>query len=107
MNAIDALNALSPEIKIALGVLVVVQVVLDVVALRDLYKRPLAQVVFANKWIWVAIILLVNTIGPILYLTAGHTPAAATEKRPATPAGTRASDAADLLYGERKDADPR
>jgi hypothetical protein len=53
----------------------------------------------------VAIIVLAEILGPIVYWVAGRKPAAATDVRAAIPAGTRASDAADLLYGARKDAD--
>ena len=64
---------------VALGVLAVVQITLDVIALLDLYRRPIDQVVFANKWIWVAIVLLVNTVGAIIYLVAGRKPAVIAE----------------------------
>jgi hypothetical protein len=38
---------------------------------------------------------------------AGRKPAAASEARSTIPAAARATTAADLLYGERKDADGR
>jgi hypothetical protein len=88
---------------VLLGLLIVVQLVLDVIALVDLYKRPVAQVALGNKWIWVAIIVLVNTIGAILYLVVGRKAALVTEVRPAAPAAERSSDAADLLYGKSAD----
>ena len=102
MNVLDFWNSLSSAVQMALIALLLVQAILDVVALRDLYKRPVAQVLFGNKWIWVAVILVVSTIGAILYLALGHKPAVASEKRATAPTGTRAA-AADLLYGERKD----
>jgi hypothetical protein len=36
-------------------VLAVVKITFAVIALLDLYPRPTSQVVFANKWIWVAV----------------------------------------------------
>jgi len=52
---------------VALGVLAVAQITLYVIALVDLYRRPVERLVFANKWIWVAIVLLVSTVGAIIY----------------------------------------
>ncbi|HBY66008.1 MAG TPA: negative regulator of sigma-Y activity [Acholeplasmataceae bacterium] len=45
--------------------LLVLQFVMQVIALVNLYKRE--KVRFDNKWIWVAIIILFNILGPILY----------------------------------------
>lgn len=63
---------LSPEVAVVLGVLAAVQITLDVIALVDLYRRPVSQVRTGNKWAWVAIILLINLLGAILYLTVGR-----------------------------------
>jgi len=91
---------------LALGVLIIVEIALDVIALVDLYRRPVDQVVFANKWIWLAIILLVNTVGAIIYLVVGRKPAVATDDA-APPASTSAGtdDIADILYGPRDGTD--
>jgi hypothetical protein len=107
MNNLNALLSLPAPALVGLGLLVVVQLVLDVVALVDLYKRPVGQVAFGNKWIWVAIIVLINTIGAILYLVIGRKAPASAEVRPADPAATRAADAAQLLYGAPKDSGTR
>jgi hypothetical protein len=91
---------------VALGVLAVVQITLDVIALVDLYRRPIDQVVFANKWIWVAVVLLVNTIGAIVYLVAGRKPAVLTDDAtPSGPTSVRTEDVADTLYGPRDGTD--
>ena len=45
--------------------LLVLQFIMQVIALVNLYKRE--KVRFNNKWIWVAIIILFNILGPILY----------------------------------------
>jgi hypothetical protein len=107
MKGFEALATLPAWGIAALGVLVVVQLVLDVWALVDLYGRPVGQLTIANKWIWVAIILLVSTLGAIIYLVVGRKPVPVTEVAPRRPAASRAESAADALYGTRKDTDPR
>lgn len=92
---------------VALGVLAVVQITLDVIALVDLYRRPVKQVVFGNKWIWVVIVLLVNTLGAIIYLVAGRKPAAIAENARTASPPARIENIADTLYGPRDDTDPR
>jgi hypothetical protein len=87
---------------VAVAVLVVVQITLDVIAMVDLYRRPVDQVIFANKWIWLAIILLVNLIGAIIYLLAARKPPALTDDTaPVKPKSVASDDIADLLYGPR------
>jgi len=49
--------------------ILLLQLVLMVVALRDLIRR---QVTRGPKWMWVIIILFVNTFGPIAYLLIGR-----------------------------------
>ena len=93
---------------LALGVLIIVEIALDVIALVDLYRRPVDQVVFANKWIWLAIILLVNTVGAIIYLVVARKPAVLTEgAAPSAPTSVRTDTIADTLYGPRDGADRR
>jgi len=53
---------LIPILIIALG--------LTAVALWDLYKRE--RVKGGNKWLWLAVILLIGTFGPIIYLVVGR-----------------------------------
>ena len=50
--------------------LVVIQVSIQIFALRDLIKRR--QVVGNNKWLWAAVILLGGLLGPLVYLLAGR-----------------------------------
>jgi len=107
MNGLDALQGIPTWGIAAIGVLIVVQVVLDVIAFLDLYKRPVDRLTIENKWVWVAIILLVSTFGAIVYLVAGRKPAPAAEVASSAPAASRAARAADSLYGARKDADVR
>jgi hypothetical protein len=109
MKPMDAiLSGIPVWALVALGVVVVVQLTLDVIALLDLYRRPSEQVVFGNKWIWVAIVLLVNTIGAIIYLVAGRRPdVVAVEAVPSTPTTVRPGTVADALYGTPEHPDPR
>lgn len=51
--------------------LLVVDLVLIVVALRDLI-RPDRRVRGGDKRIWAVVIVLVEVIGPLLYLTVGR-----------------------------------
>jgi len=103
----DQIAQLPLPALIGIALIIVVQIVLDVIAFVDLYKRPADQLAFGNKVLWVIIILFVNTIGAIIYLAAGRKPAQATEVRPAAPAAARAANAADALYGSSRDADRR
>jgi hypothetical protein len=65
-------------------------------------------VVFANKWIWLAIVLLVNTFGSTIYLVAGRRPAVLTNNvAPSESPSVRTENIADTLYGPRDGADRR
>lgn len=80
MNLLEvatSLSAISPPVLAVLCAIALIQISLYVFALIDLYRRPVAQVALGNKWIWVAIILLVNIIGALLYLAVGRRPAPA------------------------------
>ena len=46
-----------------------IQIALVVIALWDLWKRKATR---GPKWVWILVILLVNFIGPIIYLVAGR-----------------------------------
>jgi hypothetical protein len=50
--------------------LVIVELILLAVALIDLIRRE--QVKYFPKWLWAIIILLLNFIGPIIYLVIGR-----------------------------------
>jgi ABC-2 type transport system ATP-binding protein len=67
-----------------------VQIGLLVWALVDLFKRPAGQVTGGNKWLWLALCLLAQMLGPILYLVVGRQqqPAVADERAP-TRSGER------------------
>lgn len=92
------LSAIPVGVLIVLGIVLLLEIVLDVVALVDLYHRPVARVVLGNKWIWVAVIVLINLIGAILYFAIGRKPATVGEQA-ARPVRSSA-DIADALYGD-------
>jgi hypothetical protein len=98
------LASLPTWLLIVLGVVALAELVLDVVALVDLYRRPVAQVTFGNKWVWVVLIILINLIGSILYLAIGRSrpPQSDDSPQPSERHGNAAS-VADALYGPRDD----
>ena len=49
--------------------IILLQLLLIVVALVDLARRPKVN---GPKWIWVVIIVLINFIGPIAYFLVGR-----------------------------------
>lgn len=104
----SSLLSLPTGVLIALGAVVIVSIGLDVFALVDLVRRPTSQVALGNKWAWVAIIILVNPLGAILYLAVGRRPAQQTEQteRTVTNAADR-TNIADALYGEHGDSETR
>jgi len=54
----------------ALIPLVIIQLILIIVCVIDWNKREKFKNL--NKWFWLIVILFVNIIGPILYLTFGR-----------------------------------
>jgi Phospholipase_D-nuclease N-terminal len=50
--------------------LYVIQLALMIIALIDLFKRE--DMKSSTRLIWVFVIILINTIGPIVYLLAGR-----------------------------------
>ncbi len=62
---------LSASLLLVLLPLVVIELGLVVFSLVDLFK-PERHVVGNNKLVWALVIVLVGTIGPIVYLLAGR-----------------------------------
>lgn len=57
-------------------VLILTQLTLLVIALTILIRTPEERITFQKKWVWALIIILANTIGPIIFLVAGRQPQA-------------------------------
>lgn len=94
------LSALPTPVMIALAALVVVQVTLLVVSLVALVRAPRERLVFERKWPWALIIVLVNVVGPILFLAVGRRAAPVDVSQSAEPQGDRVTRAVENLYGE-------
>ncbi|HMK91616.1 MAG TPA: PLD nuclease N-terminal domain-containing protein [Thermoleophilia bacterium] len=93
---------LSPGMLAVAVVFGLINLGLVAIALVSLVRRPNAGVRFHNKWVWGALIVLVNGIGPLAYLALGRVDvplddavAAWTQR----PAAERARAAVELLYG--------
>ncbi|HEY8821311.1 MAG TPA: hypothetical protein VIM49_05095 [Dermatophilaceae bacterium] len=56
MKPMDAISSGIPVWALVALSVVVVQLTIDVIALLDLYRRPVEQVVFGNKWIWALLV---------------------------------------------------
>ena len=94
-----------PWLLIAVVLLALVQVTLAVVALVDLYRRPAAQVVSGIKPLWAVAILVLNIVGPVLYLAVGRRRPAGEDVRTAAPPA-RPADVAQALYPRRDKRNP-
>ncbi len=92
---------LSAEVIVAVALLSIAQLAVMIWGLVDLFKRPIEQVRWANKWIWAAIIVLVNTfIGTIAYFVFGRIPAVVDEVTGVSGVDpNRTQNAVDSLYG--------
>ena len=90
------LSALPPAALAGLGILLLVQLTLQIVALVDLAHRPDVPV---GKWLWLVIILFGQLLGAAVYLALrrGWVVSAPDDVR----AGGKADrdEALDLLYG--------
>lgn len=95
------LGSLPPAVLAVLGVLALLQLTLCAIALVDLARRPREAVVFGNRWAWLAIIVLVNLIGAIVYLAIGRKQATPHDSLRIPPglSATPSSSLADKLYG--------
>ncbi len=61
------------QLALALAPLIAVSLALIIFSLLDLYRRPASAVAGGNKWVWLAVIVLIGTVGPIIYLFIGRT----------------------------------
>jgi hypothetical protein len=71
MSSLPLTMQLSTSVVLILLPLVVIELGLVVFSLVDLFK-PERRVIGDNKLVWALIIVLVGTIGPIVYLLAGR-----------------------------------
>jgi Phospholipase_D-nuclease N-terminal len=71
MSSLPLAIQLSTSLALILLPLVLIELALVVFSLVDLF-RPERRVVGNNKLVWALIIVLIGTIGPIVYLLAGR-----------------------------------
>ena len=101
------IQSLPPALWTLIAVLGAIQLALMVAALAHLFRLPVERIRYGNRWIWVGVAVLLNTIGPILVLLGAALPPTVDD----TPEGTRAtsaadhSEVADLLYGDAEPSD--
>jgi len=101
MEWTESLTALGPAALAGLGVILLIELGLLAWGVIDWAKRPPEQV-RGNRVLWLVLMVLVNIIGPVLYLTIGRLPK--TEDAPFTPAAPdETSSAVDALYGTGQD----
>lgn len=58
------------QLLVLIILLVIIQVTLLITALIDIFKYHHYR--FGNRIMWILIVVLVNTIGPLLYFVFGH-----------------------------------
>lgn len=88
---------------LGIGLLIVVQLTLQVIAVVGLVRTPAARVSLGGrKWLWVLIIVLGEIVGPILWFAAGRTAAPADDSA-RRPNEEQKRSAADALYGDRNE----
>ncbi|MBS3181926.1 PLD nuclease N-terminal domain-containing protein [Leucobacter manosquensis] len=95
-----------PSLATTTGLVIVIalslQALLAAVGLLVLVNTPTERVQFGRKWPWVLIILLVNTIGTILFLAVGRRPAPASDTAAQAPANVAST--VQGLYGSEPGA---
>jgi len=84
---------MSPALLAVLVVLVIAELGLLAWALVDLYRRPSSQISGGSKVPWLILCLLLQIIGPVVYLTAGRERVTAARQSvgAATPSGAGAA----------------
>lgn len=111
--SLDEIIALPAGILVVLGILLVIELALLIVGVIAWAGTPEDRMPPPSKWLWLALVLFLQILGPIAFLVvrrqhARHTPdASQIGGAPAVPGQRRsASDTADLLYGRPGDARP-
>ena len=87
-------------VMVGLGLLVVIELGLMIWGVVDWARRPADQI-RGNRILWLLVILLVNIIGPILYLTLGRLQQVSDVVTTGSPEAMQA--AADSVYGSSRD----
>lgn len=72
MKGIDQITELPLGAQIALGIAIIIQFTLMVTALIILARTPGRYIANLPKLIWAIVIILAQTIGPIVFLASAH-----------------------------------
>ena len=89
------------------GLLLLVQLTLQIVAIVDIARRPAGRV-RGNKWLWVLVVIVLELLGPVLYFGFGRLPAPAEDSgRAAAASADAVVRAADVLYGAQTPPEDR
>ncbi len=95
------ISALSGTAALLLGIAVAVQLLFAVIGLVVLARTPRERLHFGRKWPWALIIVLVSTIGTILFLAIGRRPAPISDA-PRAPSANVADTVHSLYDGDRR-----
>ena len=110
MNTSVSFSEVPGWLWVVLALVWLAEVALVVWALVVLFRTPEERIVGGKRWIWLLLILLISTIGPIVFLLAGRKPAQAADPlaqgAPGTSTTDRAARAADVLYGSGQAGPP-
>ncbi len=106
MGSSVSLSNLPGWALIAIAVMAVIEVALLVTALVVLVRTPPSRLTLP-MWVWIVIIVIVSTLGPIAFLVAGRRPPEAEPGAMRRADSGAGSSAADLLYGAPSDRDAR
>jgi len=72
------------------------------IALIVLYRTPADRLVFEKKWPWVLIVVFLNFVGPVIFLTAGRREVQLTDEAiNASSRGDAIHSVIDTLYGKQ------
>lgn len=100
MNNPDLSMLANPAVVAGLVVILLIEFGLMVTALLDWLKRP-AELIRGNRILWLVVLLFVNIVGPVLYLTVARLPKPA-EDGAAAQVDRNSAQALDTLYGGTK-----
>ncbi len=108
---LDQVFDLPTAALVGLGIILVIEIALLIVGVIAWAGTPEDRMPPPSKWLWLAIIVLLQILGPIAFLVLRrqHSRYMGVETGPssaAAPATTRrtASEAADLLYGRSEES---
>lgn len=92
---------------VGIGVLGLVQVSLQVLALLTAFRTPEERLAGGKRWIWILIVVFGQLLGAILFLAVARRPAPDEDplrrEDTASSVDARARRAADVLYGDSSD----